>query len=563
MHCFRNAALDEEGRDSGQLSLNTGSLSVSDIQDSATSRDISVGVSANINDPFEQDQRGANTPVVDGSYASSDFRQDTKGTIGEGSVTVGGDTNSDALGGVNRDVDSAQVVTKDRKSGFTVYADESAIREAVALAKGDTKNSQILSTAEALADDPLAAVKDALGEIGSLFDSRADSGALEGLIEQVKADIGISVDVDKRTQQNFEAALDVFEGELGRPATEDEKDRLEQFARNAVETGASIRGIGLGNIDALSEDGSASVSQGAIGSGEELVITAGDLSTGDRIIQITADAGQWLNEVPEGEREAVELALDTALGGPVKAVAGYVIGKGIEAALANSPEAQEAVGALVKEAGVLSIDTLSPEDQETVREDADRDLTEIGEIFTAATTILGVDIPGLKSGKKIDLDKPEITVNQDIDAPEIRNLPSADARALVRRNEPGVASHGGDLPTIREGDTWLKGSDGNAAKVPSQVAEKLAGRKFNNFDELREAFWEAAADDPVLSKQFDPRSLTLMKNGRAPYARLEQQVGGRAKYELDHNQPISNGGNVYDLNNIIIRTPLNHIKKGS
>ncbi len=91
--------------------------------------------------------------MVDGSYASSDFRQDTKGTIGKGSVTVDGDANSDALSGVNRDVDAAQVVTKDKKSGFTVYADESAIREAVALAKGDSKNSQILSGINEISKD--------------------------------------------------------------------------------------------------------------------------------------------------------------------------------------------------------------------------------------------------------------------------------------------------------------------------------------------------------------------------------------------------------------------------
>jgi len=147
------AALDEDGKDTGRLTLNTGSLTVTDIKDSAISRDISVGVSANINDPFEQGIKGANTPVVDGSFASSTFKQDTKGTIGAGAVIVGGDADSSALTGVNRDIDAAQVVTKDKTSGFTVYLDEAALREAAALATGDVGNSTILRAADEIAKD--------------------------------------------------------------------------------------------------------------------------------------------------------------------------------------------------------------------------------------------------------------------------------------------------------------------------------------------------------------------------------------------------------------------------
>lgn len=50
-----------------------------------------------------------------------------------------------------------------------------------------------------------------------------------------------------------------------------------------------------------------------------------------------------------------------------------------------------------------------------------------------------------------------------------------------------------------------------------------------------------------------------MKDGKAPYSIVNEQVGGRVKYELDHNIEIQNGGNVYDFN-VIVRTPYNHIK---
>ena len=70
---------------------------------------------------------------------------------------------------------------------------------------------------------------------------------------------------------------------------------------------------------------------------------------------------------------------------------------------------------------------------------------------------------------------------------------------------------------------------------------------------------------PVLSSQFTRANQTLMRKGHAPFAALDQQVvrgqaRGRVKYELDHVQELQNGGNVFDMNNIVIRTPFNHIR---
>nr|WP_246807202.1 hypothetical protein [Ensifer sp. ENS05] len=71
-------------------------------------------------------------------------------------------------------------------------------------------------------------------------------------------------------------------------------------------------------------------------------------------------------------------------------------------------------------------------------------------------------------------------------------------RPSLRRSEPGVASHGGSLPRIADGQAWLRGTAGNAGKVPAQVAEKLAGRNFKSFDDFREAFWTTVSEDAVL-----------------------------------------------------------------
>ena len=128
------------------------------------------------------------------------------------------------------------------------------------------------------------------------------------------------------------------------------------------------------------------------------------------------------------------------------------------------------------------------------------------------------------------------------------------------RNSPGQAFSSGGLSYVKDGDKWLRGTQSNAGKVPKQIADKLNGQQFKNFGEFRQKFWNEVAKDPVLSKNFTPQNRQRMLNGRAPFASTTQQVGGRKVYELDHNQEIQNGGSVYDANNIIIRTPLNHIK---
>ncbi|HGN0869441.1 TPA: HNH endonuclease [Providencia alcalifaciens] len=50
-----------------------------------------------------------------------------------------------------------------------------------------------------------------------------------------------------------------------------------------------------------------------------------------------------------------------------------------------------------------------------------------------------------------------------------------------------------------------------------------------------------------------------MDKGFAPYPIPEEQVGGRDTFELHHETPISEGGGVYDMDNIRVTTPKRHI----
>ncbi|MCH5660112.1 type VI secretion system tube protein Hcp, partial [Salmonella enterica] len=65
---------------------------------------------------------------------------------------------------------------------------------------------------------------------------------------------------------------------------------------------------------------------------------------------------------------------------------------------------------------------------------------------------------------------------------------------------------------------------------------------------------------PELLAQFSKSNQTLIKRSRAPYTLIRQQVGGRWAYEIYHVGKIQYGGMVFDVDNLRINTPKNHIR---
>ncbi|MET9802198.1 DUF6531 domain-containing protein [Streptomyces sp. NPDC006368] len=128
--------------------------------------------------------------------------------------------------------------------------------------------------------------------------------------------------------------------------------------------------------------------------------------------------------------------------------------------------------------------------------------------------------------------------------------------ASAHRNRAGSVTGGGNLRDVD--GRWLRGSAGNAGRVPGQVARALQGRQFKNFDDFREAFWMEVSRVPEIASQFSPSNQTLIAQGKAPFAVPEQAVGGNMRYVLHHIQPIQHGGGVYDLDNILVLTPQQH-----
>jgi hypothetical protein len=188
---------------------------------------------------------------------------------------------------------------------------------------------------------------------------------------------------------------------------------------------------------------------------------------------------------------------------------------------------------------------------------------------TDSSTVTPVQPPRVPDdpGLSIAPVKPEVEVYPAIDtadpddyiliSPPGSGLPDTYLLFNDPRSVPGIASgYGKHINGI-----WLHGGIGReGAPIPSQIADKLRGRNFSNFDRMREALWKEVSNDPELSKQLGKLNLKEVANGNAPFAPDMEQSGKRVKYELHHREYIKDGGAVYDIENLIILSPKHHIQ---
>ena len=128
----------------GNLKLDTGTLTYKDISDHDTGSNTQVGVSVPLGSAIggdtapaaknnAQDQPSAlkqflSASTLDTSYDSHDRRQVDRATIGEGTITVRSDPDQD-LTTLNRDPNKAQEITRNDKTKADVYVDPAAIKE--------------------------------------------------------------------------------------------------------------------------------------------------------------------------------------------------------------------------------------------------------------------------------------------------------------------------------------------------------------------------------------------------------------------------------------------------
>ena len=108
------------------------------------------------------------------------------------------------------------------------------------------------------------------------------------------------------------------------------------------------------------------------------------------------------------------------------------------------------------------------------------------------------------------------------------------------REYAGVASGSGHPLTSDWPQTAARDM---GAIIPSQVADQLRNQVFKGFNHFREAFWRCVASDAGLAARFPATDSVAMRNGR----------GG---LEIHYFIPPSDGGGVYDMDNMRLRAPL-------
>lgn len=124
------------------------------------------------------------------------------------------------------------------------------------------------------------------------------------------------------------------------------------------------------------------------------------------------------------------------------------------------------------------------------------------------------------------------------------------------RNSPGLSIVSAEL---FDSKTILRGSHKNAGLIPKEIGEKLVRRNFKDFKDFKEQFWLTVSESKYVT-EFGPTNLSHMRKGNAPFTLNTQALGKRNRYELHHIQPISQGGGVYDLDNLMIVTPRFHLE---
>ncbi|WP_249543828.1 S-type pyocin domain-containing protein, partial [Escherichia coli] len=125
------------------------------------------------------------------------------------------------------------------------------------------------------------------------------------------------------------------------------------------------------------------------------------------------------------------------------------------------------------------------------------------------------------------------------------------------RKLPGKATGKGQ----GTGENWLNDANkGIGVPIPSRIADKLRGREFANFDAFRKALWTEVGKDPELLKQFKNQNKVLVTKGKSSFVPESERVGERERFELHHIKRVTDGGAVYDIDNLRVVTPKHHIE---
>ncbi|MCJ2013611.1 hemagglutinin repeat-containing protein [Methylobacterium sp. J-076] len=211
----------------GHLSLDTGTLSVTDLSDHDRGRSLALTLGATVTAGGGSDQTAngsqgppATTPdgrpvgaSISGRIANADREGVSRGTIGAGTITLRDpDHQGQDVAAINRDVGRAQAVTRDTRSGVSFYGSSSALGEAAGGFQGIRAGVAQIGRAarEGFKDLPAqvqARVKEVAKQVG--LAGRTPEGAIDAMVDALVAKGDIPADqADAAKQTALRALLD-------------------------------------------------------------------------------------------------------------------------------------------------------------------------------------------------------------------------------------------------------------------------------------------------------------------------------------------------------------------
>ena len=139
------ANIDENGKDGGNLSLDTGSLAYSDIADHDKEKSFYLNVGFTMGDDTSTNQKESDTNYsASGNYSNHDREQINRATVGEGSIVVRDNPEQD-ISDLNRDTGIAQEITKDKSKDMNLYVSTTALDSLGNLAESPEKRDEQLN----------------------------------------------------------------------------------------------------------------------------------------------------------------------------------------------------------------------------------------------------------------------------------------------------------------------------------------------------------------------------------------------------------------------------------
>jgi filamentous hemagglutinin len=175
----------------GNLTLDTGTLGFKDIQDydKGTSINGQVGVTLG-SQTLPNGQTPTSTGVnVSGSYEMHDIEQVTQATIGTGEIVIRDkDKQKQDVANINRNIEEAQVITKNERAGVQVYASSNAVEEIASGFEGIQHNIKDFENLPANVKNGIDQIVASGGIIGKSIDQ-----ALGGILDQVSSPNGARI----------------------------------------------------------------------------------------------------------------------------------------------------------------------------------------------------------------------------------------------------------------------------------------------------------------------------------------------------------------------------------